>query len=227
MPVTTRRQSGLPLTTAAVTRSQASRGMHGPSKTAPVVNGDSCRDRGQVTGSTVGTPIQRRRNDPRDEGESYVDQGRSNGVQYHGIQRNVAVGPGFERVSIDRTERVPREGPAGEVESSLVAAPTIPIPKSEPPLCPAPPWLQEPPESWYQYTPHFSRTVARLLYWGLEEEKEGKPLKVYSLFKSAHHHKDIPPNLHSQHVGFISRMGERISGSRGFLQNYQTISRRC
>lgn len=136
MPVTTRRQSGLPLATAAVTRSQTSRGMHGPSKTAPVAPGDSCRDRGQVTGSTVGTPRQRRRNDPRDEGESHVDQGRSDGVQYHGIQRDVAVGPGFERVSIDRTERVPREGPAGEVESSLVAAPTIPIPKSEPPLCP-------------------------------------------------------------------------------------------
>lgn len=91
------------------------------------------------------------------------------------MQRDVALESGFERVSIDR-ERVQREGP-GEVES-LVAAPKTPIPEPQPLLCAAPPWLQEPPESWYQYTPHFSRAAARLLYWGLEEE--GKPLKVYS-----------------------------------------------
>lgn len=143
-------------------------------KTTLTVPGGSGRDRGQTTGPTVGTPRQRR-NDPMDEGESHVDQGGSDAVQSYGMQRDVALGPGFERGSTDR-ERVQREEP-GEVES-LVAAPTTPIPESEPPICAAPPWLQEPPESWYQYTPHFSRAVARLLYWGLEEE--GKPLKVYS-----------------------------------------------
>ena len=148
--------------------------MHGPSRTALIVPGGSGRDRGQATGPTVGTPKQRR-NDPMDEEESHVDQGRSDAVQYYGMQRDVALESGFERVSIDR-ERVQREGP-GEVES-LVAAPTTPIPEPQPLLCAAPPWLQEPPESWYQYTPHFSRAAARLLYWGLEEE--GKPLKVYS-----------------------------------------------
>lgn len=79
MAVTTRRQSGLPLATAAVTRSQTSRGMHGPSRTALIVPGGSGRDRGQATGPTVGTPKQRR-NDPMDEEESHVDQGRSDAV---------------------------------------------------------------------------------------------------------------------------------------------------
>lgn len=143
-------------------------------RTALIVPEGSGRDRGQATCPTVGIPRQRR-NDPMDEGQSHVDQGRSDAVQYYGIQRDVAIGLGFEQVSIDR-ERVQREGP-GEVES-LVAAPTTPRPESEPPLCAASPWLQEPPESWYQYTPHFSRAAARLLYWGLEEE--GKPLKVYT-----------------------------------------------
>lgn len=136
--------------------------------------GGSGRDRVQATSPRVGTPKQRR-NDPIDEEESHVNQGRSDAVQYYGMQRDVALESGFERVSIDR-ERVQREGP-GEVES-LVAAPKTPIPEPQPLLCAAPPWLQEPPESWYQYTPHFSRAAARLLYWGLEEE--GKPLKVYS-----------------------------------------------
>lgn len=81
---------------------------------------------------------------------------------------NIALGQGSERVSIDH-ERAQRGGPGRG------AAPSTPTPECLPP---APPWLQEPPESWYQYTPHFSRAAARFLYWGLEEE--GKPLKVYS-----------------------------------------------
>lgn len=109
--------------------------MHRPSKTALIVPGGRGRNRGQATGPTVGTPRQRR-NDPMDEGESHVDQGRSDAVQYYGMPRDVALGPGFERVSIDR-KRVQREGP-GEVES-IVAAPTTPISESQPPLCAAPP----------------------------------------------------------------------------------------
>lgn len=66
--------------------------------------GDNGRNRGQATGPTVATPRQRR-NDPMDEGESHVGQGRSDAVQYYGMQRDVALGPRFERVSIDR-ERV-------------------------------------------------------------------------------------------------------------------------
>lgn len=194
MAVTTRRQSGLPLATAAVTRSQTSRGMHGPSRTALIVPGGSGRDRGQATGPRVGTPKQRR-NDPMDEEESHVDQGRSDAVQYYGMQRDVALESGFERVSIDR-ERVQREGP-GEVES-LVAAPKTPIPEPQPLLCAAPPWLQEPPESWYQYTPHFSRTPLDYCI-GAWKRKENHwrstllPIKV--IFNSAHR-KDTP--THSQ-----------------------------
>lgn len=218
MAVTTRRQSGLPPATTAVTRSQTGRGAHGPTRSALVVPGDRGRSRHQAAGPTVGTPRQRR-NDPMDEGENHEDEGRNDAVPCYGTQheRNVAEPSanravelpsqaqvaeedlegendellirlaklrerqsrieetmqeqGFGRVSIDH-EGVQRGGPGGG------AAPPTPTPECLPLLCATPPWLQEPPESWYQYTPHLSRAAARFLYWGLEEE--GKPLKVYS-----------------------------------------------
>lgn len=40
-----------------------------------------------------------------DEGGSHVDQGGSDAVRSYGMQRDVAIGPGFERGSTDR-ERV-------------------------------------------------------------------------------------------------------------------------
>lgn len=38
------------------------------------------------------------------------------------------------------------------------------------------PALEDPPESWYQHTPHLTRRAARLLYWGLDQ----KPLESHS-----------------------------------------------
>ena len=123
-----------------------------------------------------------------DEGESHVGQGRSDAVQYYGMQRDVALGPRFERVSVDR-ERVQREGP-GEVESP-VAAPKTPIPEPQPPL----------------------KTTEGLLYC---LSKLSSRVRITKIFPP------IPSN-----AAVISRMGERISGSRDVLQNYQKISRGC
>ncbi|MCJ1347498.1 hypothetical protein MMC31_005723 [Peltigera leucophlebia] len=241
MAVTTRRRGALPGATATATLSQGGRGGHSPARTPIVAPRGSGRNRGPATGSTAGTPRQRR-NDPVDEGEIQEDEGRRDAKHNHEMQRERIAA----ELTANRATTLPLQGQVTEEEVRMILAIDQEIKKLEdksneillriaelekerqlrieearqeqgpavvqgqafgrekfdhvrvqrggpgriePQVATPPahtrggvfelhtaPTLQDPPESWYQHTPHLSRTAARLLYWGLEQ----KPLESYS-----------------------------------------------